>query len=97
MSVTKDLVMNFLYIVHICSCVYCGLGFALETIDAIVTPCLHTYHILCAAHHFSYTTQCIKHSCSESLPNEWMAAMGFGHTMIEATGTCSLKTQVLGM
>ena len=77
---------------------FCGLGFGLQALDVVITPCLHTYDMLCATHHFSDSTQCVAQSCNESITYEWMAAMGFGPQAIgpQATDMCFLKTQVLG-
>ncbi|MCO5594379.1 hypothetical protein L7F22_048409 [Adiantum nelumboides] len=65
-------------------CVFCGLGFGLQALDVVITPCLHTYHMLCATRRFSHSQKCMAQSCSEIMSYEWMAAMGFGPTATQA-------------
>ncbi|MCO5582826.1 hypothetical protein L7F22_036726 [Adiantum nelumboides] len=46
-------------------CVFCGLGFGLQALDVVITPCLHTYHMFCATHRFFHSRKCVAQSCSE--------------------------------
>ena len=55
-------------------CVFCGLGFKLEVMDAIITRCLHTYNLLCAKYHFGKENICL--DCKSTVGAEWYLAWG---------------------
>ena len=40
-------------------CIFCGLGFKLETMDVVITLCLHTYRVLYAKYHFEKENTCM--------------------------------------
>ena len=52
----------------------CGLGFKLEAMDVMITPCLHTYHLLCAKYHFEKENTCMESKSTVGL--EWYLAWG---------------------
>ena len=55
-------------------CVFCGLGFKLEVMDAIITRCLHTYNLLCAKYHFEKENICLH--CKSTVGAEWYLTWG---------------------
>ena len=58
----------------ICRCVFCGLRFKLEAMDADITPCCHTYNLLCVEYHFEKENTCM--DSKSTVGAEWYLAWG---------------------